>query len=313
MSFTDDFLSQAAFKKLFGLAHTELKTFPLGNEANPSQITIMASDVYAESIPTTAAYVSDRIINCTNSTDAQPYSYLTVAQNLTVAPDGSGEGHPYLVTVPAGHGLIGQINPLTGSAYAQGDIVMSIIPKKFGETYRPILYDATKTEITPLNSADWIIDERGFVIIRDNTTPPAYLSCYVYVGKTVSDTITTSKNVAITFVMDGGGSVLTTGVQGFIEIPFACTLSSVTLLADTTGSIVIDIWKDVYASYPPTNADSIILSGGTLPTISGGLKYQDMSLTGWNTTVSAGNILGFNIDSVDVITKCTLVLKAIKT
>ena len=43
---------------------------------------------------------------------------------------------------------------------------------------------------------------------------------------------------------------LSTGVAGDIEVPFACTLNQVTLLADTTGSIVVDIWKDTYANYP---------------------------------------------------------------
>ena len=108
MAWLTDSLAQAAFKKLFGLAHTEVKTYPLGNEGNPSQITIVASDVYTYTIPGTAGAVSNKIIACTNSVNGQADSYLTVAQNLSLAPDGAGEGHPYFVTVPAGHGLIGQ-------------------------------------------------------------------------------------------------------------------------------------------------------------------------------------------------------------
>jgi hypothetical protein len=186
MAWLTDSLAQAAFKKLFGLVHTEGKSFPLGNEANPSQITIVASDVYTYPIPSTATAVANKIIACTNPTAGQVDSYLTVAQNLAIAPDGAGEGHPYLITVPAGHGLIGQKNPLTGTNYAQGDIVMSIIPKKFGGTWRPILYDGTKTEIPPLSSLDWIMDERGFIIIRDNSTAPAFLGCWVYVADTLA-------------------------------------------------------------------------------------------------------------------------------
>lgn len=149
----NDTYAQAAFKKLFGLAHTEVKGAPLGNESIPSQLTIVASDVYTESIPSTAQAVQDVIFACTNATNGQTDSYLTVAQNTSIAPDGAGEGHAYLVTVPAGHGLIGKTNPLTGIAYAQGDIVMSIIPKKFGSTWRPILYDSSKTEIRIVSSS----------------------------------------------------------------------------------------------------------------------------------------------------------------
>ena len=60
MSFTDTTLTQAAFKKLFGLAHSEVKTFPLGNEANASQITIVSKDVYAEDIPSTAGAIAGK-------------------------------------------------------------------------------------------------------------------------------------------------------------------------------------------------------------------------------------------------------------
>jgi hypothetical protein len=113
--------------------------------------------------------------------------------------------------------------------------------------------------------------------------------------------------VGIGMIIDGGASVITTGIKGFIEIPFACTIQAVTLLADVSGSIVVDIWKDTYAAYPPTIADTITASAK--PTISSALKSQNTTLTGWNTTVNAGDILGFNVDSVTTIKKVTLSLK----
>ena len=139
---TPEFTAQAAFKKLFGLAHTETKGAPLGNESLPTQLTILASDIYTEEIPSAPQAVDGRIIACTNATPGQTDSYLTVAQNTDLAPDlDAGEGHPYLVTVPAGHGLIGQSNPFTGGTYAEDDIVNTIIPKRFGDTtWRPKLY-----------------------------------------------------------------------------------------------------------------------------------------------------------------------------
>jgi hypothetical protein len=45
-------------------------------------------------------------------------------------------------------------------------------------------------------------------------------------------------------VIDGGGAVIATGVHGDLRIPFACTITKATLLADQSGSIVIDVWKD---------------------------------------------------------------------
>lgn len=115
----------------------------------------------------------------------------------------------------------------------------------------------------------------------------------------------------ITFIIDGGGSTITTGIKGDLEIPFACTITQATLLADQSGSIVIDIWKDTYANYPPTDADSITSS--TPPTISTAVKSQDSTLTSWTTSVAAGNTLRFNVDSVTSIQRVTLSLRVTKT
>jgi hypothetical protein len=112
---------------------------------------------------------------------------------------------------------------------------------------------------------------------------------------------------AIEFVIDGGGATITTGVKGDLEVPFACTINRVTLLADQSGSIVIDIWKDSYANYPPTVADTITAS--TKPTISSATKAQDSTLTGWTTSISAGDTLRFNVDSVTSIQRVTVSLR----
>jgi hypothetical protein len=110
----------------------------------------------------------------------------------------------------------------------------------------------------------------------------------------------------VQFVIDGGGSTITTGTKGFVEVPFGATITAVRLLADQSGSIVVDIWKDTYANYPPTDADSITASA--VPTITTAVKSEDTTLTGWTTSISAGDILGFNVDSATTITKLTLSL-----
>lgn len=117
---------------------------------------------------------------------------------------------------------------------------------------------------------------------------------------------------SITFIIDGGGSAITTGIKGALEIPFACTINRATLLADQSGSIVIDIWKQAYADYPPENAQSITASAP--PTISASAAMsQDSTLTGWTTAIAAGDCLMFNVDSVATFTWIILSLKITKT
>jgi hypothetical protein len=107
-------------------------------------------------------------------------------------------------------------------------------------------------------------------------------------------------------ILDGNGAPFTTGVKAYLQIPFNATISSVTLLADQTGSVVIDIWKDTYANFPPTVADSIC--GASKPTITSGIKYTDSTLTGWATSITANDILAFNVDSVTSIVRLTISL-----
>jgi hypothetical protein len=117
------------------------------------------------------------------------------------------------------------------------------------------------------------------------------------------DTITTS----LQFTINNSGSVLETGILGDIVAPYAMVITSVTLLADTSGACVVDIWKDTYANYPPTDADTI--TAAAPPTIAAsGVKSVDSTLTGWTTTVTAGDTLRFNLDSVTAITRLTVII-----
>ena len=114
--------------------------------------------------------------------------------------------------------------------------------------------------------------------------------------------------IAIPLIIDGGGAAITTGQKGHLEIPFDCTITGWTILADQSGSIVVDIWKDSYANFPPTVADTI--AGSEKPTLSTAQKNQDFSLTTWKTLLSAGDVLAFNVDSATTVTRVLVSLRA---
>jgi len=112
---------------------------------------------------------------------------------------------------------------------------------------------------------------------------------------------------SIAFMIDGGGSAITVGEKGHLRIPVSCVIERATLLADQVGSIKIDIWKDTYANFPPTNADTI--TGGNEPEIVAGQKDEDSTLTGWIKTINADDILAYNVDSCATIQRCVVMLK----
>ena len=114
------------------------------------------------------------------------------------------------------------------------------------------------------------------------------------------------------FLIDGGGSVLATGIaRGCLEVSYNCTLTAVRLFANVAGNVVVDIWKDTYANYPPTVADTI--TAAAKPTLSAANKSQDTTLTGWTTALTAGDILYFNVDSVATITWLLVALRVTRT
>ena len=106
----------------------------------------------------------------------------------------------------------------------------------------------------------------------------------------------------------GGGLVLETGVVdgADFELPFNGHFVAARLVSDAVGSIVIDIWKDSYANFPPTVADTITASAK--PTLSAAQRSEDTTLVGWTRNFIKGDWLRFNIDSIATITGCNLTL-----
>jgi hypothetical protein len=115
----------------------------------------------------------------------------------------------------------------------------------------------------------------------------------------VPDTVTSGLGVEVY----QGGTVLLTGQKGDIRIPYNATITGWSILSDITGSCVFDIWKLNNAL--PTVANSI--TGSNKPTLSSGTIASSSSLTGWTTTtITAGDVIGWNLDSVSTITRAIL-------
>lgn len=109
----------------------------------------------------------------------------------------------------------------------------------------------------------------------------------------------------IPFIIDGGGSVITTGIKGDLPIDFACTITEWRLLGDQSGSIAVAIWKDTYTNFPPVVGDLLLT-----PSITTATKNQ---ATGLSHAIAAGDILRFNVNSVTSLTRVTLALEVVRT
>lgn len=126
-------------------------------------------------------------------------------------------------------------------------------------------------------------------------------------ANTVTSNITTNN---IEFVIDGGGAAITAGIKGDLEVSYPCTINQATLLGDQAGTLIVNIWKDTYANFPPTS--TVKITSTTPPTITSSVRAQDAVLSGWTTGINSGDILRFNVDSCVTIQRATLSLKIIR-
>ena len=121
--------------------------------------------------------------------------------------------------------------------------------------------------------------------------------------------------ITINFIIDGGASVITTGMKGYLSCDFTGTIQQAELLADVSGSIVVNIWKCTYAQFDAGSSHPVVgdkITASAPPTIATATKSQDAALTGWTTAFAAGDILAFNVDSVATIKRCTVALKVLR-
>lgn len=117
-------------------------------------------------------------------------------------------------------------------------------------------------------------------------------------------------NIRVT--LDGGGIVLPAGTAVDIPVDFDCTIQGVTMIADLSGSCVVDIYKAAYSTtYNTTVADTITASAK--PTLSSARGSRDTTLTGWTTTITAGDVLRFIVNSATTVTRVAVALKVLKS
>ena len=106
-------------------------------------------------------------------------------------------------------------------------------------------------------------------------------------------------------VFDGGGAAIAADKKVYVRIPISGTIVGAYALADVSGSISVEVWKDTFANFPPTVADKISASAPIA--LSSAQHGEDTTLTGWTKTVAAGDVICFNVsDLATSITWCAV-------
>lgn len=170
MTFVIDTTAKAAFKKLYGKAHTS-NSKDVANESEPSNISLTAQTIFADTVPSTGS--------------AAVNAGVAASVNILLVLDASSNGKAYKaqITGSVPSGLVGKINPVTGTTYATGQRVGFFIPEYLGADFRVRLKDGA-TEIPPLAAQDWVFDYyAGIVTSEDNLVlSSGNVDGYIYIG-----------------------------------------------------------------------------------------------------------------------------------
>lgn len=120
---------------------------------------------------------------------------------------------------------------------------------------------------------------------------------------------TTNQNIRqVGMTFDGGGSALSGSVTRCQHVDYAGTIQGVTLAADQTGSVTVDVKTVAYSSYTGPGSASTITASDT-PALASAVKYQDTTLTGWTTALSANSQVCFALTSPSTVQWVQITLK----
>lgn len=174
-----------------------------------------------------------------------------------------------------------------------------------------VLYTvATGIVINAVSAADFIssVDPVYFQVLAGqlnltnaNLTNWANLSTNTFTNYAQVGLLTNSIGITV----DGGGSPITVGQKGFVQVPYTGVIRGATIMADVNGTVTFDVWRTNSTGFPPTVSGTITASAK--PTITG-TNWSTTTLTGWITNLTAGDFIGFNVDSASTSTRVTLQL-----
>ena len=120
---------------------------------------------------------------------------------------------------------------------------------------------------------------------------PKVDGAYMTVGGVIKKIDDTSRYYGGVF--DGGGSAIAANKKVYIRIPKGCTIVSAWVMADVSGIISIEVWKDIFANFPPTIADKISAS---VPIALASAQTATIDVSTWgNKTCAAGDVICLNV------------------
>jgi hypothetical protein len=123
----------------------------------------------------------------------------------------------------------------------------------------------------------------------------------------------------IGITIDGGGSSPTTGTKGIIQVPFGCTVTGWSIIADQSGSASIDICfhsgsaPPSAPSVPNTTSDKISASAPVVLSSAQSAAGGSSEVSTWAKPLSQWGTVLFNLTSITTCQRITVLLEVTRT
>ena len=218
----------------------------------------------------------------------------------------------YLVTLnEPGRYNVGVDYEIPSKSIQYGNIIVGKTPVQDGTETTFSLTDQG-APYNPNNNQQLIVTKNGLFLDPANdynisgdkivfATPPATNDDIVIIALAAAADLTRTVN----YVIDSGSLPMQVGDKGSLTIDVTGVIENIRVLSDQTGDIVFDISKTTFADFPNFNS---ITSGNRVQLVNTN-KYFDDVLNNWTTTITAGDILRFDVISVNNIRRLLISLK----
>ena len=218
----------------------------------------------------------------------------------------------YLVTLnDPGNYNVGVDYEIPSKSIQYGNIILGKTPVQDGSEVTFSLTDQGDP-YSPNNGQQLIVTKNGLFLDPANdytisgdkvvfTTAPATNDDVVIIALAAAADLTRTVN----YVIDSGSLPMQVGDKGKLTIDVTGVIENIRVLSDQTGDIVFELSKCTFADYP--NFTSI--TNGARVQLTNSDKYFDDVLNNWTTTINAGDILNFNVVSVNNIRRLLISLK----
>lgn len=221
----------------------------------------------------------------------------------------------YLVTLnEPGPYRIGVDYEIPTKSIQYGNIILGNINSQFTGVAHTFGLTASGSSYVPINDQQLIVVKNNLVMepIEDYTTstnniiftvaPVSGDDVFIIALATTADLTRT-----INYIIDSGSIKMLAGNKGSITLDVSGIIESLVILSDQEGELTLDIKKSNYNNFPVFT--SIIPTGAYPQLVIDNVKLRDDDLTGWDTTLIAGDILTFDVISVNNINRFLISLK----